>query len=142
MSGDEASQEGLREKLSARGEETLGELADALLENSYFKNALEAALGARDRALGAQKAAMGALNLPSADEIERLTRRVRSLSGRLESIEDGADEGGAGIGSDRLAAIESRLDELARDVAALREQLAAEDRVSTDQERLKVSEAE
>ena len=34
---------------------------------------------------------MGALNLPSAADLERLTRRVRSVSQRLEGIEDGLD---------------------------------------------------
>ena len=34
---------------------------------------------------------MGALNLPSAADIERLTRRLRSVSLRLEGIEDGVD---------------------------------------------------
>ena len=31
---------------------------------------------------------MGALNLPSASDIERLTRRLRGVSQRLEGIED------------------------------------------------------
>ena len=35
--------------------------------------------------------ALGALNIPSAADIERLTRRVRSVSQRLEGIEDGVD---------------------------------------------------
>ena len=34
---------------------------------------------------------MGALNIPSASDIERLTRRLRSVSQRLEGIEDGLD---------------------------------------------------
>ena len=34
---------------------------------------------------------MGALNLPSAADVERLTRRLRSVSQRLEGIEDGVD---------------------------------------------------
>ena len=34
---------------------------------------------------------MGALNLPSAADIERLTRRLRSVSQRLEGIEDGVE---------------------------------------------------
>jgi chromosome segregation ATPase len=91
MNEDTERQEGLRERLSARGEEAIGEVADALLENPYFNQALQAAFGARDRALGAQRAAMDALNLPSADEIDRLNRRVRSLSERLERIEDAID---------------------------------------------------
>ena len=61
---------------------------------------------------------MGALNLPSASDLERLTRRLRGVSQRLEGIEDGLDrleqriEGlGAATSLDqRLAAIEDRLD--------------------------------
>ena len=34
---------------------------------------------------------MGALNIPSAADIERLTRRLRSVSLRLEGIEEGVD---------------------------------------------------
>jgi hypothetical protein len=62
------------------------------------KRALSAAFETRERALRAQEAAMGALNMPSAADLERLTRRVRSVSQRLEGIEDGLDR------------VESRLD--------------------------------
>ena len=34
---------------------------------------------------------MGALNLPSASDLERLTRRLRSVSQRLEAIEESLD---------------------------------------------------
>ena len=72
---------------------------------------------------------MGALNLPSAADIERVTRRLRSLSQRLEGIEDAIDRleerlGGAsrrGPTTSGSAAIEERLDEIARDLAALRD---------------------
>ena len=53
--------------------------------------AASAALEARGRAIKAQEAAMGALNLPSASDVERLTRRLRSVSQRLEAIEDSLD---------------------------------------------------
>ena len=46
----------------------------------------------RQRAVQAQEAALGALNLPSAADIERLTRRLRSVSQRLEGIEDSLDQ--------------------------------------------------
>ena len=56
---------------------------------------------------------MGALNLPSAADIERVTRRLRSLSQRLEGIEDAIDRleervaGAAGSAADdRLGRIE------------------------------------
>jgi hypothetical protein len=61
---------------------------------------------------------MGALNLPSAADIERLTRRLRSVSYRLEGIEDGVarlDRSLAHGGVEaRLSAIEERLETLTR----------------------------
>ena len=70
---------------------------------------------------------MGALNLPSATDVERLTRRVRSVSQRLEGIEDGVDrldrrlaEVSATAGLDeRLEAIERSLEAIAAEVGKL-----------------------
>ena len=56
------------------------------------KNALAAAFGAREKALEAQHAALSALNLPSAGDVERLERRLRSFSQRLEEVEEQLDE--------------------------------------------------
>jgi chromosome segregation ATPase len=81
-------QEGLR----ARSEQALGELAQAVLDNPTLHNAISAAFGAREKALEAQQAAMSALNLPSAGDVERLERRLRSFSQRLEEVEEQIDE--------------------------------------------------
>jgi len=85
---EEAGGGGLRE----RGEEALGDLAQALLDNPVFGQALTKALGAGERAAQAQRSAMGALNIPAASEVERLEQRLRSLSNRLEAVEDRLDE--------------------------------------------------
>jgi chromosome segregation ATPase len=82
---------GLKDRMTRQGEEAIGKLAQELLENPMVSNALSAALGTRERAVKAQEAALGALNLPSASDLERLTRRLRSVSQRLEGIEDGLD---------------------------------------------------
>ena len=81
----------LRERLSTQGEQALGKLAQDLLENPLVSNALTRAFDARERAVQAQEVAMGALNIPSAADIERLTRRLRSVAQRLEGIEDALD---------------------------------------------------
>jgi chromosome segregation ATPase len=94
---DESDRSGMR----ARGEEALGDLADALLDNPVFGEALSRALGAGERAVQAQRSAMSAVGVPAAADLERLERRLRSLSDRLEEVED-------------------RLDELSDEVAALR----------------------
>jgi predicted transcriptional regulator len=78
--------------MRARGEEAVGELAQALLENPLFSSAIGRALGAGEKAVSAQRSAMGALNFASASDIERLEQRLRSLSGRLEELEDRLDE--------------------------------------------------
>src|SRR5947208_6640427 len=88
---DTAASEGLRERLARQGEDALGKLAQDLLENPLVTNALSRAFEAREKASQAQEVAMGALNLPSASDLERLTRRLRSVSQRLEGIEDGLD---------------------------------------------------
>src|SRR5437763_200778 len=81
---DETSQEGLKERITRQGEDTIGRLAQDLLENPLLNGAITRALDAQKKAAQAQEVAMGALNLPSASDIERLTRRVRSVSQRGE----------------------------------------------------------
>src|SRR3954463_10320523 len=81
--------EGLRDKLARSSEDTLGKLAQDLLENPLVNGAISRAFGARERAVQAQEAAMGALHIPSAADLGRLPRRLRSVSQRLEGIEDG-----------------------------------------------------
>jgi chromosome segregation ATPase len=80
------------EGLRARGEEALGEVAQALLENPLFSQALGRALGAGERAMQVQKQALGAFDVATAGDLEQLTRRIRSLSDRLERVEDTLDE--------------------------------------------------
>src|SRR5947207_13084708 len=89
---DEAQDDaGIKERLQRSGEEALGKLAEELAGNPLVTGALQRAFEAREKAVAAQNVAMGALNIPSAADIERLTRRVRSVSQRLEAIEDTLD---------------------------------------------------
>jgi chromosome segregation ATPase len=77
--------------MTRQGEEAIGKLAQELLENPMVSGALSAALETRERAMRAQEVAMSALNLPSGSDLERLTRRLRSVSQRLEGVEDVLD---------------------------------------------------
>ena len=81
----------LRERFGGTTEERLGKALSDLLENPLLTGAIGRAFDAREKAVQAQEVAMGALNLPSAADIERLTRRLRSVSLRLEGIEEGVD---------------------------------------------------
>ncbi|HEY1360279.1 MAG TPA: hypothetical protein VGF21_18405 [Thermoleophilaceae bacterium] len=138
------------DRLSRQGEEALGRIAEELIENPVVNGALTRAFEAREKAVQAQEAAMGALNIPSAADIERITRRLRSVSQRLEGIEDALDRLEAQTGSAAAAVqeaggdkdVEQRLDEIARDLAALRKAVApAEEPPPRSQERLTVSDS-
>jgi len=102
VSYDEDEQDGLR----ARSEQALAELAQALVDNPTLHNAVAAAFRGREKAMEAQQAAMSALNLPSATDVERLERRLRSFSQRLEDLEE-------------------QIDDLNRELGAVRRQAAA-----------------
>jgi len=128
---DDASGEGLRDRITRQGEDALGKLAQDLLENPIVTGAISRAFEAREKAAAAQEAAMGALNIPSAGDVERLTRRLRSVSQRLEGIEDAIDRmddrlAAAGRSSveERVEAIgktlETRLKAIEREVQAQR----------------------
>ena len=106
--------EGLRDRVTRQSEEAIGKLAQELLENPIVTGALSAAFETRERAARAQEVAMSALNLPSASDLERLTRRLRGVAQRLEGIEDALDRLEEGVGTSsaveaRLAAIEAAL---------------------------------
>ena len=124
MADDTGEGEGLRDRIARQGEDALGKLAQDLLENPLVNSAITRAFAARERAAHAQEAAMGALNIPSAADVERLTKRLRSVSQRLEGVEerldavqDGVDRlngqlaSAASVG-DRLASIEAQLSRL------------------------------
>ena len=118
----------VRERLGDTTEDRVGKALSDLLENPLVTGAIGRAFDAREKASQAQEVAMGALNIPSSTDIERLTRRLRTVSQRLEGIEDAVARLERSLASSpldvRLAAIEQRL----ADVAEALERLAAAER--------------
>src|SRR3954468_17180497 len=135
---------GLRDRLSRQGEEALGKLASDLLENPLINSTITRAFSARERAVHAQEAAMGALNLPSAADIDRLTRRLRTVSTRLEGIEDSIDRLQEGLerlaakleSVDRQAGLVDRLDTPGGQISKLVTEVTQPAPVPREQERL------
>jgi septal ring factor EnvC (AmiA/AmiB activator) len=145
------AEEGLRGRLTSRGEDALGKLAQDLLDNPLVSGALSRAFDAREKAAAAQEVAMGALNIPSAADIERLTRRLRSVSQRIEGLEDGIDRidhslsqlGGSAAIERRLVEMEEQLGALTRQVAELADRLpGAPAPIPVSQERLRVEDGQ
>lgn len=101
--------------------------------------------GTREGGPGAGGGVNGAEH-PSASDIERLTRRVRSVSQRLEGIEDRVDGRVAALNANagvegRLSAIEEQLGAISRELAAIHQALAGTaPRVPRNAERLMVGE--
>jgi hypothetical protein len=91
VTSEDEGTERSEERTSSRSEDTLGDLADFLLDNPWFNQALQLALGARERASQAGVQAMRNVGVPTAADVDRLARRVRVLSERLESVEDKLD---------------------------------------------------
>jgi hypothetical protein len=89
---DEIGGEGIRDRITARGEGALGDLAQYLVDNPWLHQALQVALGARERASQASASAIRNLNLPTGNDVDRLARRLRGMSERLEAVEDALDE--------------------------------------------------
>jgi hypothetical protein len=142
------TQSGLRDRIARQGEDALGKLAQELLENPLVNSAITRAFTAREKAVQAQETAMGALNIPSAADVERLTRRLRSVSQRMEGIEEAVDRldqrvavmSRSGL-DDRLASIEGQLSKLAMEISHLSSALdAVPPAPPREQERLKVDE--
>jgi hypothetical protein len=146
---DGSTTRGLRERLASGTEDRLGRALSDLLENPLLTGAIGRAFDAREKAAQAQEVAMGALNLPSAADIERLTRRLRSVSQRLEGIEDGVhrlDRTAPAPTSSvetRLSVIEEQLRTLSRTLSDVRESLPGPAAVvPRAQERLRVEDAD
>jgi hypothetical protein len=121
---DANAPKGLRERLAGSTEDRLGKALTDLFENPLLNGAIGRASDAREKAAQAQELALGALNLPSAADIERLTRRLRSVSQRLEGIEDGVHRLGRTLSGQsietRLAGIEEQLRRLSGKLDAKR----------------------
>lgn len=113
----------LRERLTTGTEDRLGKALADLLENPLVTGAIGKAFDARDRAAEAQEIALGLLNLPTATDIERLTRRLRSIAQRMEGLEDGVQRIGRTLSEStverRLAAVEEQLRQLSAKMAAM-----------------------
>lgn len=103
----------LRERLTTGTEDKLGRALVDLLDNPLVTGTIGRAFDARERATQAQELALSALNIPTAADIERLTRRLRSVSQRLEGIEDGVHRINRALSEGsverRLAAMEEQL---------------------------------
>ena len=105
----EEGSDGIRDRVTRTGEDAIGRLAQEMLDNPVVSGAMARAFEAREKASQAQGVAMGALNLPSANDLERLTRRIRAVGQRLDGIEDSVDAMNDRLAASPAAALEESL---------------------------------
>lgn len=91
---------GIGSRIGQIGEQAAKDIANALLEAPAFTQTIANALGMGEQAQVAGKQALGALNISSKDDLQRLERRLRGVTDRLDELEDKLDELG-----DQLAAM-------------------------------------
>ncbi len=116
--------EGIRGRVTAQGQEAIGKLAQDLLQSQLVSGTVTVAFDARERAVRAQELAMSVLNLPSAADVERLTRRLRLVSQRLEGLEDGLDRITERLDvANQAVSVEQRLGAIEESLARLEQKL-------------------
>ena len=113
----------LRERLTSGTEDRLGKALADLIENPLVTGTIGRAFDARERAAQAQELALSALNIPTAADVERLTRRLRSVSQRLEGIEDGVHRINRALSE---GSVEARLAAMEEQLRALSSRLSGE----------------
>lgn len=98
-----AEGDNLKDRISSRGEEALSEVAQALLDNPVFSQVLQSAFGAREAAGQVTAQAMRNVGFATQADLERLERRVRSISDRIEAVEDRLDSIGTSASKSKAA---------------------------------------
>jgi hypothetical protein len=86
---------GVVERLSKRGEEAFGRLAEELGKNERVTDALGKALSAKGRLDTASRRALGQVGLAAADELKDLRAQIERLEKRLAKLEGGSSGKGS-----------------------------------------------
>lgn len=122
MFDEDTSPPPLRERFAHGTEDKLGKAIADLLENPLVTGAIGKAFDARERAVAVQELTLSALNIPTAADVERLTRRLRSVSQRLEGIEDGVHRISRSLAD--TSGVERRLDAVEEQLKSINEKLS------------------
>ncbi|GAB4583701.1 hypothetical protein [Nocardia sp. IFM 10818] len=99
-------------------------LLNDVLSNPIARGAIDRAQDARDAALEAQEAVLGLLNLPTATGVDTILHRMKSISQRLELLEDAVENLNRSAAT--IASISKKLTELDKHLEQVLAERAAE----------------
>lgn len=103
--------------------ERVAKALEPLVDQPITQRLLTEASAARDRTLRLQEATLGALNLPTASDLARLERRLRSLTDGLERVEDHLDRVEARVRKTSQQPDVPEFEALRKEIAELRKDL-------------------
>jgi hypothetical protein len=99
-------------------------MLEPLVDQPITQRLLSEASALRDRTLRAQEATLSALNLPTAADLAKLERRLKSLTDAVVRLDEHLDRVEARVRANEQAASGAGTAEILAAVAALREELA------------------
>ena len=118
---------GWRDQIQRQGEDAVGWLAQEMLDNQIVKGAVQGVTDAGQKVFEAREMVFGVLDLSSASETQELIRRLRSVSQRLEDVEDGFDRLSERTKDSDSTDVASRISGLEDQLEALSQQLQEEE---------------
>jgi hypothetical protein len=100
---------------------------EPLVDQPITQRLLTEASSLRDRTIRMQEATLGALNLPTAADLVKLERRLRSLTEAVAGLDEHLDRVEGRLRRSETAGAGPTLAELSAAVESLREELARKD---------------
>lgn len=120
------SSESLRDRIVRQGEDAVGRIAQDALDNKLVKGVVQGITDTGQKVFEAREAVFGVLDLSSASDLQKLTRRLRSVSQRLEDVEDGVDRLSSRVGALNSTDVDTRIEGLEGQLEILSQRMSGD----------------
>lgn len=120
------SSESLRDRIVRQGEDAVGRIAQDALDNKLVKGVVQGITDSGQKVFEAREVVFGVLDLSSASDLQKLTRRLRSVSQRLEDVEDGVDRLSSRVGALNSTDVDTRIEGLEGQLEILSQRMSGD----------------
>lgn len=125
-SDENMSSESLRDRIVRQGEDAVGRIAQDALDNKLVKGVVQGITDSGQKVFEAREVVFGVLDLSSASDLQKLTRRLRSVSQRLEDVEDGVDRLSSRVGALNSNDVDTRIEGLEGQLEILSQRMSGD----------------